>query len=203
MYMYNINATVYKHNKIQRQIFLHINGRFATVCRQFHYNFATVSICVYVYIIIVFCFGGRVRSASNGCALCGSCSVLPLVALFVWCVSRCFFAVFGVRWCVWSCLGFSWLFSCLLRAWCVFAFCFSCCVWLSRARLGSFSACSRLGGVLDRAKIKSLENRLQNGLLCFRPVRCVASSEKRKEKRQAVKPADFFILLDIYFLKIA
>ncbi len=105
------------------------------------------------------------------------------------------FALFGVRWCCWWLGGFSWFFSCLSCAWCVFAFCFSCCVWLSRFRGGSFSARSRLGGVLDREKRKSLKKWLVNGLLWFRPARCVASSEKTKEKRQAVKPAVCFYSL--------
>lgn len=112
-----------------------------------------------------------------------------LVALFLWGFSRCFFALFGVRWCCRWLGGFSWLFPCFSCAWCVFAFCFSCCVWLSRSRGRAFLACFCVWRVGDRVKRKSLKNRLLNGLLCFRPVRCVASSEKTKEKRQAVKPA--------------
>lgn len=81
--------------------------------------------------------------------------------------------LFSVLFClVWlsvvlSWLGcFSWLFSCFSCAWCVFACCFSCCVWLSRSRGGSFFARSRLGGVLDRAKRKTLKNGHFGALFC-------------------------------------
>lgn len=63
---------------------------------------------------------------------------------------------------------------------------------------GSFSC----GVVKNKGKRKRPQKSALNGFLCFSLVRCVGSSEKTEEKRQAVKPAAvlFFILLE--FLRV-
>lgn len=122
-------------------------------------------------------------SGLNGCALAplvarGLCRLLSACFCLVWClvvlvVARWLFVAFFVR------------VVCVVRV-CVLLFALRLAI--SRDLRHFFVSFSLLVYSRQGKKKKAVKTAL-NRLLCFRPVRCVASSEKTKEKRQAVEPA--------------